>query len=193
VIAMPEGDDPWEWWEVLDIFTGMDERLARMESLMEKQVNLLSGQGGGPTTSPESPLDATPVTSMPLINDGFKQRTSSKNVEIEPGKSKDVLNVTLPDGKSALWYEVGDKDRTYTEYEYQRDGISVLEEPQLEPLGLYNNPYRFPQPLLVRDNIAVVVSRDSDAGSSEDYLSKIRYVLVEDEMANDIKDKWEVA
>jgi hypothetical protein len=195
VIKMPEGDDPWEWWEVLDIFTGMDERLARMENLLEKQLNAMGGSAGGDTggtLTVENAISQVGLIDLPIAGNDFEQRTTDPDgsVTVEPGSNEDVLVVTLDSGTAALWYEVGTTDSTESSYQYMADGKDLFDNRQEETLGVFNNLYRFPQPIIAHEDIVVNVRRGDNAGSSEDYVSKVRYIPIDESTAQELETIW---
>jgi hypothetical protein len=192
VIKMPEGDDPWEWWEVLDIFTGMDERLARMESLLEKQLNAMGGSAGEGTLTVENAISQVGLIDLPIAGNDFEQVTTDSDgaVSVEPGSNEDVLAVNLGDGTAALWYEVGTTDTTDASYQYMADGQELFDNRQEETLGVFNNLYNFPQPIIAHKDIVVNVRRDDNAGSPEDYVSKVRYIPIDESTAQELETIW---
>jgi hypothetical protein len=183
-------DDEWDWWELLDVFTSVDETLSETNRLLEKQIELLGGgDGDGTHIFREDNIgDGADATDIPLTPIGFNQAVTEDNVEISPASNEDVLEVTVKN--SALWYEVGTKDATYSNYQYYVDDSELLDSGQKEPMGLYNQPYRFPQPIIVRDKIAVNVRRDDDASGPEEYFSKVRYVPIADTTADKMEMLW---
>lgn len=138
---------------------------------MVRQLNG-SGSGGG--------------VSVNLPTREFSQVKSQNAIRIQPGESKDLIHKELD--RSALWWEVGSTDSTYTSYTYLKDGEDLFDEEQREPLGLYNSTFRFPQPIIVNDSITVRAQRDADADGFEDYYSKIKYVPIDARAANRLKD-----
>lgn len=190
---MPEGDDPWEWWEVLDIFTGVDERLARIEKLMEKQVNLMGGSTGDDTAfTVTDAIGQTQLTDLPIAGNDFEQRTTDTEgyVTVEPGSNEDILAVVLEEGTAALWYEVGTTDTTESSYQYMADGQSLFQNRQEETLGVFNDLYEFPQPIIAHEDIVINVRRDDEASSPEDYVSKVRFIPIGEETAQELETIW---
>lgn len=103
----------------------------------------------------------------------FGIEESEENVTVQPGTTETVLQVNSRESK---WVSVGTNDETYTEYQYYVDGEEIVDEPLSHPLGLFNDPYRFPQPLTFRSRFRVDVSRSSEASSPADYFSKATYI-----------------
>lgn len=194
MITMSSSDDPWEWWEILDIFTGVDERLARMEKLMEKQVNLMGGSAddGNTVFTVRDAIGQTQLTDLPIAGNDFEQRTtdSDGSVTVDPGSNKDVLTVNFGDGTAALWYEVGTTDTTDAGYQYMADGQSLFQNRQDETLGVFNNLYQFPQPIIAHNDIVVNVRRQDSAGAPEDYVSKVRFIPIGEETAQELETIW---
>lgn len=93
-------------------------------------------------------------------------------VEIEPGEEKEVLSLGLRGGDIL---KIGTVSRTYSLYNYEIDGEEVLEEPLSQPLGVFNDPFRFPQPLSIDRSFKVKIKRTSDASGAETYFSKAVY------------------
>ncbi len=91
------------------------------------------------------------------------------NVEVAPGETKTVLSTDLNQTLGLM--EVGTNDEEYTLYQYQVDGENLLSEPIPKPLGLYNNRYEFPHPIKVTSSFKVVLTRQEDAPSSQEYFS----------------------
>ena len=183
----------------MDVFTSVDETLVETNNLLEKQIELLGGEvsggngnGNGAGTvgvfREGSIEDGANATDIPLTPVGFNQSVTSENVEIEPASSEDILDVKVKN--SALWYEVGSKDATYSSYQYYADDTELLGDRQKEPLGLYNEPYRFPQPVIIRDKISINVRRSDDAPGPEEYFGKVRYVPIADSTANKMESLW---
>lgn len=196
-------DDGWNWWEIIDIFTSVDEDLQRTNELLSKQVELMEKQyelvseyGEGDSTRTEivredSIRDASSITDVAISPTGFNQGVTDEAVEIYPASNEDTINIKLKN--SALWYEVGSNDETYSLYQYYADDTEILGERQKEPLGLYNDPYRFPQPIIVRNKIIVNVRRQEDAPGPEEYFSKVRYVPISDSLADKLEMVWRSA
>ena len=103
----------------------------------------------------------------------IEKSVTREPIELEPGEAKTLLAVSSETGGS--WHQVGTHDATYTEYAYFVDGESIFNEPQFEPLGLYNDMYSFPQPLKFASSIEVRAQRQADAPGPEDYFSKVVY------------------
>lgn len=107
----------------------------------------------------------------PIKPQDWVEKCTEEDVTINPGEKKVVLEVR----DSGYLWEVGANDETYsTYYLYVDDG--QVGEPLPQPWGLYNSPYRFPQPIEFDRSIVVMVERHSDASASADYYAKVRYV-----------------
>lgn len=104
--------------------------------------------------------------------DTYNRAESETDVTIQPDETKTVLEVNP---RSASWVSVGTNDETHTEYQYFVDGDPLLPEPVKEPLGLYNDPFRFPSPLSVSRSFEVRVTRLQSAPGPADYFSKADY------------------
>jgi hypothetical protein len=102
----------------------------------------------------------------------FDVAETDDNVEIQPGETAHVLRVTVGGGD---WVSVGTNDETHTEYQYTIDGEELLETPLKEPLGLYNDPYKFPTPLSADQTFGVKVTRQNSASGAAEYYSKAAY------------------
>jgi len=102
----------------------------------------------------------------------FEVDETDENVTLSPGETKYVIRSGVA---SAEWVATGTNDETYSLYQYTIDGQEIFEDPLKEPLGLYNDPYRFPSPLAADQSIGVKVTRTSDASGSADYYSKVTY------------------
>jgi len=103
----------------------------------------------------------------------IEKKVTRDPVTLEPGEVATLLKVESETGGS--WNQVGSNDATYTEYAYFVDGESIFDEPQFEPLGLYNDLYSFPQALKFSGTIEVRAQRQADAPGPEDYFSKVVY------------------
>jgi len=108
---------------------------------------------------------------IPITPDKWVQKTSGADVTVNPGELKTVLVVN----DSGYLWEIGVNDETYTTYYLYVDGTQVG-DPQYEPWGLYNSPYRFPVPIEFNSKIEVKVERHSDAPAPADYYAKVRYI-----------------
>lgn len=196
-----EGGDEWNWWEVFDIITTIDDELEYLNEVADKQLEVLKsiseGQpGGGSGQQPgddgisvvEGVEHSANVLSSAITASSFKQESTDEPIAVEPGDNRDILKVNLK--SSALWYEVGSKDHTDTGYQYVVDDTDVLGSRQSEPIGLYNNVYRFPHPIVANDKIVVNVRRDSSANGPADYYSKVRYVPIPDGLAAELSSTW---
>lgn len=179
-------------WAILDVFTDADEMLATQIALQQEILSELKSDSdddnSGTIIGAGSVVDSASVTDIPVSPTAFEQRQTDEDITLGPGEKDDIVSVNL-DG-AALWYEVGDSDNDYSEYQYYADESGILDNPQVEPLGLYNDPYRFPQPLLVRDTIKVSTKRQPDAPGSADYFSKVRYIPIRNETADTLEKVW---
>lgn len=102
----------------------------------------------------------------------FEQTETQQNVSVSPDETETVLQVN---SGNADWVYVGTNDETYSDYQYLIDGEELFDTPLKEPLGLYNDPFRFPTPLSVGSSITVQVTRLSGASGAQDYFSKVGY------------------
>lgn len=118
-----------------------------------------------------SKLDFGEISFASSLSTRFIYDETDSNVTINPGQTKTVLRVEVD--QPSAWHEVGTNDETYSNYQYVVDGDKVLHEPLKKPLGLYNDPYKFPKPIKVTESLEVEVSRDSGASSPADYFSNV--------------------
>jgi hypothetical protein len=102
---------------------------------------------------------------------GFDVIESESDVTIQPGETKTVLSADF--NSQTFWWETGTNDETYSTYEYLVDGDNLLDQSNSQPLGLYNDMYRFPAPITIGGNVEIKVTRDGSAGGPQDYYSKI--------------------
>lgn len=114
-------------------------------------------------------IGITPIA--PIRPQDWEEKCTEEDVSIAPGDKKKVLEVK----DSGYLWEVGINDETYTTYYLYVDDAPVG-EPLPQPWGLYNSPYRFPQPIEFDSSIVVVVERHSDAPAAASYYAKVRYV-----------------
>lgn len=105
--------------------------------------------------------------------ESFERYETPADVTIQPGEEEYVLRKNV---QNASWISTGTNDETHSLYKYFIDGEPILEEPLKEPLGLYNDPFRFPDPLSAGREIAVKVKRQSSASGPESYYSKVDYL-----------------
>jgi len=124
---------------------------------------------------PQSRVDPTKMSfgSTGASSGSYQRVETQEDVTINPGGEETVLEIDDDTGGGIV--EVGTNDQTYSRYDYLVNGESILESPIKEPLGLYNSPYRFPEPIQFDESFEVVVRRDEDAGGSKDYFSKVTY------------------
>jgi len=113
---------------------------------------------------------ADSMGAAPMQPDDWVEVTTEEDVVINPGEEKTVLEVR----DSGWLWEVGVNDETYSTYKLFVDG-SLIEKPQPQPWGLYNDPYRFPKPIEFGSSIEIRVERHSDAPSPAAYYAKVRY------------------
>ena len=104
--------------------------------------------------------------------DSYERAETDADVTIYPGNEKTVLKETV---RGASWVSVGTNDETHSLYQYYIDDEPLFDEPLKESLGLYNDPFIFPEQLSASRKIAVEVRRQSSANGPEDYYSKIDY------------------
>jgi len=103
----------------------------------------------------------------------ISQATTGDPISLSPGESTTLVEADLEGG--GLWIETGTSAQDNTKYQYEVDGNEVFDDPLDTPLGLFNNVYRYPQPLKANNEITVRALRLESAGGSADYVSKIRY------------------
>jgi hypothetical protein len=101
---------------------------------------------------------------------GYQMSETENNVTISPGETKTVLTVNV--NNPSFWWETGTKDQTYSLYQYEVDGENMLDVPMSQPLGLYNDTYRFPRPIIFDSQIKIKIFRDPAAPGDEDYFSR---------------------
>lgn len=190
------------WWQVLDIFTGVDEDVSHTEQLLEAQTRLLAegldvdmdkfsqDDGGDIYGDVESVVDGEKeaVDDVPIPVESYNQVSTGENLSLPAGKSGDTIDINLDE--SGLLYEVGSNDEEYSEYKYIIDGKNLMDEPLVAPIGLYNDTYRFPQPIVAKESISVNIGRQVDAPGPAEYYSKVRYVKVPTSVAEKLLDRW---
>lgn len=103
----------------------------------------------------------------------ISQETTGDPITLAPGESAPLVNANIESG--GLWIETGTSAQDNTKYQYEVDGNEVFDEPLDTPLGLFNDVYRYPQPLKTNSEITVRALRLESAAGSADYVSKIRY------------------
>lgn len=91
---------------------------------------------------------------------------------VEPGETRTIVSAEADGG---FWYFVGTSDQPDSTYRYVVDGEPIFEDSQQSPLGLFNDPFRFPKPLAFEESIEIEVSLDAAAGGNTEYVSKIGY------------------
>lgn len=99
----------------------------------------------------------------------FVYGDTPEDVTIEPGDTETVLSVSVNGGGSLQ--SIGTNDETFSLYQYNVDGESILPEPLPKPLGLYNSMFEFPVPLSVGERLEVEVTRQEDAPAPQSYYS----------------------
>jgi len=106
---------------------------------------------------------------------GFEvtQTPSGSNVTIQPGDTETVVSAAT---EGATWVGVGTNDETHSLYQYYIDNQAILDDPLTQPLGLYNDPFYFPQGQKVERQMQVRVTRENSASGSADYYSKLIYI-----------------
>lgn len=153
--------------------------IAEVEAVREVPENEVvsydSNQGG---VIPQGDIDAAKldfgeIATSTVKATVFEVAETEDTVTVEPGDTETVLDFNIEGGGSLL--AVGNNDETYSNYIYEVDGNVLTSSPLTAPLGLYNDPYHFPQPLKVTNDVTLKVARDSDAPSSEEYYAKAIY------------------
>mgnify|MGYP000450400486 CR=1 FL=1 len=102
--------------------------------------------------------------------DRFEVWETPEAKSVGAGDTVDVIDVEF-DGP-AIIYESGLSDIQDTRYEYLVDGEPIFNEKLFAPLGLYNNMYRYPEPLAVQSSFVVRAHRDGTASGPEDFIGK---------------------
>lgn len=120
---------------------------------------------------PPSKLDFGEISFSSSKATKFVFEETDDDVTINPGETKTVVSVQV--NEPVGWYETGTNDTTFSEYQYVVDGEDMLQEPLKKPLGLYNDMYRFPEPILVSNSLEIRVTRQSDASGPHDYFSNV--------------------
>lgn len=111
---------------------------------------------------------------IPRAPQAFEIDETEEPVTIGAGETKEILSANASGG--GFWWETGTTDREYTEYIYTVDGENIFDENPEAPLGLFNDRYRFPQPITFNNNISIKARRQNDpAVSDETFVSKIAY------------------
>lgn len=126
------------------------------------EVYPISGVGPGK-------LDFGAVASVSVKPTRFVYGDTEENVTIQPGGSKAVLDIDVA-GPIGL-QSIGTNDETYSLYNYEVDGETMLDSPIKKPLGLYNDMFEFPQPIRVDADLRVLVKRQDDAPGPAEYFS----------------------
>lgn len=107
-----------------------------------------------------------------LVQSGdFDVSETEDPVTIEAGEEKTILSFSA----SSLinWWEVGATDNQYSNYQYYVDGEPLFSDWMDQPLGLYNDLYKFPKPVRAQSTIEITVRRGSVAPGPEEYVGKI--------------------
>ena len=128
------------------------------------EVYPISGVGPGK-------LDFGAVASVSVRPNNFVYGDTEENVTIQPGESEAVLDLDVS-GPIGL-QSIGTNDETYSLYQYEIDGESMLDSPIKKPLGLYNDMFEFPQPIRVDSDLTVFVKRQEDAPGPAEYFSNV--------------------
>ena len=128
------------------------------------EVYPISGVGSGK-------LDFGAVASVAVSPNRFVYGDTEENVTIQPGESEAVLDLDVS-GPIGL-QSIGTNDETYSLYQYEIDGESMLDSPIKKPLGLYNDMFEFPQPIRVDSDLTVFVKRQEDAPGPAEYFSNV--------------------
>jgi hypothetical protein len=102
---------------------------------------------------------------------GWELDETPSDVTVSPGESATVLEVQA--SRQKFWWETGTNDETYTTYQYVVDGEKMLDDPISQPLGLYNDMFRFSAPITFRDSLEIKVNRGESAPGDKDYFSKV--------------------
>jgi len=158
---------------------------AILTEVMDDTVAGPPAVGGGSNVSIGSPSG---VAQMPVPGSTFEHAESDDVLTLSPGESDTIVEAEVQE--AALWWEVGTTDNDNSRYSYAAGDADLLEDPTLEPLGLFNDPYRFPQPIISRGNITVDAARDSSATGDKNYVSKVRYVPISTDTASTLADAW---
>lgn len=145
------------------------------EEVQVGDVLYITGKGNEAILATNAEVTTLFGGSLGFSSGAFERTETGENVTIEAGEYKDVLQVDVDD--TAWLWEVGTNDETYTEYQYLKDGEEILEDRLKEPLGLYNDPFRFPVPRKFTDTFIVRVYRQNDAPGSAEYFSKATYMV----------------
>lgn len=148
--------------------------ISAKEDINREDVVVVTGEGNKVTRLTEidgSYLSIGKIDFSGIESGGFDVHQTENNVTIGPGESKVVLDVAF--NSQTFWWETGTNDETFSTYEYIVDGDNLMDNPNTQPLGLYNDMYRFPTPIVVSDSLQIKVNRNSSAGGNEDYYSKI--------------------
>lgn len=114
-------------------------------------------------------LDFGAVASVSVKPNRFDYGDTVENVTIQPGESEAVLDLDV-NGPVGL-QSIGTNDETYSLYQYEIDGETLLDSPIKKPLGLYNDMFEFPQPIKINSDFKVLVKRQADAPGPAEYFS----------------------
>lgn len=171
--------------DVLDFFSSDDEKL---DLLLKAQIYQIRLEQGLSNESSSSGRQFNSIKNIPIEASAFNTYESPDPVTINVNERKPILDKSLEDYGVLL--ELGASDKKYSKYSYSIDGKGLTDEPQREPLGLFNNPYEFKFPILFEDYIRINIYRTEDASSSDDYTGKIRYLEVPEYIYNYLAGLW---
>lgn len=143
----------------------------------------------GNVARPNTALTGERADLLAISAADYDQDITLSNVSIAAGDEATVLETDL-DEAGLLW-AVGANDLTFSRYQYEDGEGEMLTDPAFAPLGLYDSPFEFPHPIIIRDFFRTVVSRDSDASGSAEYFAKHRYTAISTDTANRLENTWE--
>lgn len=101
--------------------------------------------------------------------------------EIQAGETATVVSLEVPDNQVFLLSQIGTNDIPHATYNILTDGSSWHQTPS--PVGTVAHPFNCLEELggyiIVRDELAYIVTRDTDAGSPEHWSGIITGRLIQ--------------
>ncbi len=200
-------------WNIADLGTREDELLAdiaiSMRKVLAQSALSLAEEGEEPTIQVDmSPLKqelgeikqkldniqinpqnlqvtTLSLSSLPIGAKKLEQVESDSPVTINENTTGQIIRYT-PD-KYALWTAVGTTDNNNSEYFHVVDGDNLFQKQLNAPLATPDDLHNFSNPLLVEDEMRVVVKRTG--GGSADYISRIRMIQLNEEEYQILKER----
>lgn len=189
-----------DWYDIRDYLSRDDEINEAMLKILMYQSRLLEEMIGIQRNNDNPNMDDSPLPQalrltsslegVPIENDSFEEISTDGEITVDPGQREEIVKWD-PEPHGLLW-EVGTTDADKTDYRWLVNGDNLMVESLRNTLGIYKDPYRFANPILVRDGFIVEVTRDEDATDPQSYVSKLRGMPISDDLYLRLKDIWEV-